>query len=136
MRYYTARQRMDKKWDFTCGRCPVGYCAAYKEWTKEELEKFGLDEVFLQKVASFKEKHHTCGHETEKEAQECYKQYLLDQELRFGEIQDAQYKCRICKKWTQKYASFSTSMWFLCDEHCNREGVDQIYEAPTDIWIS
>ena len=139
MRHYCAKQRLsDGRWDFCCGRYPVGYCTPYKEWTKEELDRWGFHEdcPSVQKAKQFKDKHHDCGHETEKEAQECYKQYVLDHVLYFGESSNSQRKCQVCGEWTPRYAMLETQMFDLCEKHCNRESVDQLYKAPSDMWIS
>ncbi len=57
MNYQPRQREGDKKWDFTChnkrtGTRPVGKCA-----------------------------DKTCNHDTEGEAQECYRQWLLDTKL-------------------------------------------------------
>ena len=56
--------------------------------------------------------------------------------LRFGKMAGKQVECKICKEWTQIYAELDCSLIPLCDKHANREFVDQIYNAPTEMWTS
>jgi hypothetical protein len=139
MRHYSARQRVDGKWDYTCGNYPVGYCAEYKEWTQEELDRyhFRADCPSLKKAAEFKDKHHTCGHDTEVKAQECYRQFMLDQSMSYGrKSSDAQYKCKVCGEWTQFFAMCNTRLWTLCEKHNNREEVEKLFGSVGEMWIS
>jgi hypothetical protein len=147
MNYYAARQRQkDKKWDYTSRNDdftqPVGYCAAYVEWTEEMLKRLGLygkpeNHPSLMRQQKFKDKYHICGHDTKEEAENCYREYLLDQHLKLNrEHPDAQIKCAVCGKWTTLYAEIDMHMWDLCEEHNNREEVEKLFEAPGEIWSS
>jgi hypothetical protein len=142
MRYYKARQRKDGKWDYTCSMGdyihPVGYCAAYREWTKEDEDRFAIpaDDPQVVKSRSFKDKHHDCGHDSPKEAEECYKQYLLDQKLHKGFSNEVQRKCQVCGEWTQHYIEVDMRFWELCEKHNNRDEVSKLLPAPCETWAS
>jgi hypothetical protein len=136
--YYRARQRKDGKWDYTCrndGRIwPVGYCAEYNE----DFSNLGMGEVYQdwfaedykRKYAPTQDKHHTCGHDTAEEACECYKQFLLDHNLRLKiQSSDTQRKCEVCGEWTQLYAELDCQMWNLCEVHNTREVVESLFEV-------
>ena len=105
MNYYGARQREnDKKWDFTChnkrtGTRPVGKCADM-----------------------------ACKHDTEQEAQECYRQWLLDIKLdiegqEFGkpwlecEVEGCDHDTNVRVKAGQYHS------WILCQTHRTKEVV-------------
>jgi hypothetical protein len=140
MRYYAARQRVDGKWEFACGNYPVGYCAGYKELTEKECF---LSEKMLEeenaKIALNKDKYHRCGHDTKEEAQICYKNYLLDNRIRFEPEQkdpSQLFKCRVCGKFCSGYAISEYDLFSLCEEHCNRESLSKIMNPPQELWIS
>jgi len=116
--YYAARQRQDNgKWDFTCmndgrGR-PVGYCA----------EAGGSH------------------HDTEEEAQACYRKYLLDTRVRYRSHKEGEAgtyeKCKVCGKLTNGYAEVGhLSIYFLCQEHQTREALEEVYGEVGEIWSS
>jgi hypothetical protein len=129
MNYFQARQRKEsKRWDFTCkndGRIwPVGYCAGKK--IGESADPPTSD------------KYHDDGHETEAEARECYKQYVLDNELHFDAREDSRsmHVCAYpgCDEFTKGIATLGCArMWPLCDEHRNKEAVSELYTAPSQI---
>ena len=117
MNYYTALQReTSKKWDYTRRNGDsihaIGYCS-------------GADRG---------DKYHNDGHETEGEAQKCYKEYLLDKELRLEghELADTKRMCEHdgCEVWTSKMAEISpTRSFILCDEHRTREVVSGLFSV-------
>ena len=131
MNYHTALQRKDGKWDFTTNGHPTGYCREYIP-----LSEKWLSEAQIKNHEQTAEKHHVHGHQTQEEACECFKEYLLDHRLRFGKMTGQQRECKICKEWTQIYAELDCSLISLCDKHANREFVAQIYNAPTEMWTS
>lgn len=132
MNYYEAKQRKsDGRWDYTRNNEPTGYCCRFREYNQEFVEKFHISEEEVDKHNSFAHKYHSGGHETEQEARECYKQYLLDHQLRFWKTKDEQRKCQICKQWTQNVAEIGCRMFTLCDEHNNCEEVSGLFDAPT-----
>lgn len=145
MRYYAARQRQsDKKWDFTCRNGdytqPVGYCCAHLDFHEGILKLLGLpcDDPMISRTKEFKEKHHTCGHDTQKEAEDCYREYLLDKRLRLKlEHTNAMHPCVVCKEWTPLYAEVdTTTTWDLCEKHNTYEEVEKLFKAPAEIWCS
>jgi hypothetical protein len=117
MNYYQARElrTADGKpaglWHFTCQNdnriWPVGYCA-----------------------------QGCVGHDTPEGAQEHYRQYLLDTARYDGRMSGQQRACRVCGAWTQRFAETEagTSLYVLCDEHCNRESLETLVKAPE--WIT
>lgn len=141
MNYYAPRQRRDGRWDYTRKNnndiWPEGYCSKYTEWWIY-LEKQGWPCNAEEKTCyeKHKDKHHTDGHATAEEASQCYRQYLLDHSLRLGEkcSEGERHRCKICGRWTQLYATVvNHSIWDLCEEHNNREEVEELFEAPD--WI-
>ena len=136
MNYYTARQRTDGRWDFTCNGHPWGYCRLYEEFKKGSVFSDGEVERYNLRYGKFKEKYHTDGHATKEEAGECYKQYLLDHKYRGGEDSGTQRKCEVCKAWTSRFIEVDCHIWMLCDEHQNRAEVEKLMEAPDTIWSS
>jgi Fe-S-cluster containining protein len=140
MRHYCAKQReSDKRWDFTADfhdvPQPIGYCCAYREFDTTVVPILESEQAEYRATAH---KHHTDGHATVEEACECYKQYLLDHRLRLGATMSNQMqRCRVCEKWTDRFAIVGDScLYVLCSEHNNRETIDSLYEAPTELWVS
>jgi hypothetical protein len=135
MNYYDAKQRKeDGRWDYTCNDHPTGYCRAYKEPNLEKEPYWSEHEI--AKYKDNKEKYHSNGHATEEEARECYRQWILDNELRFWEANDTQRKCKVCGAWTSNVAEVDCKIFTLCDEHNNRKTVEQLLETPGQIWSS
>jgi len=132
MNYYTAKQRQsDMKWDYTRNGSPAGYCRQYVEpddkWFSESQK---------EKHTANKSKYHVCGHETREEAEECYKQHLLDHNLRFSKSSSQQTKCKECGEWTQNFAEIGCQTIALCDEHNTSEGVAKIFDPARESWSS
>lgn len=139
MRHYAPRKRQtDGKWDYTCRLddyiYPVGYCNEYREFNTDLIH---VSESEIKEYAATKDKHHTHGHDTEEEACNCYREYLLDHRLRLGRKWDgAQHQCKVCGEWTQGYAEIDMKTWDLCDQHNNRTEVEKLFEAPSWSWES
>lgn len=147
MNYYQARQREgDKRWDYTCmndGRIwPIGYCVEYKEFSKDNLAFSHYTDEQLEKLnadqGQFREKYHVNGHETAEEAEDCYKEYLLDHRLKFykdeSEEERHEKKCQICGILTTGRAEVDHSRHFdLCPEHQSREKVWELFEVGQSI---
>ena len=146
MNYYDARQRQtDKRWDYTCqndGRVwPVGYCAGYHEPKDDGIVRWREDE--RQRVIANKDKYHRDGHATDEEARECYRLYLLDNDVQEMTFAEAQHPCVApvgeskCNVWTQKALEIRHGGHYpLCDEHRNRETLEKLFEAPGQIMSS
>lgn len=112
MNYYEPLQRQtDKRWDYTRRNdgqiWAIGYCAGGQE-----------------------DPYHEDGHETPEEACECYKNYLLDNQVKldFGTTEDTQHRCEMegCEEWTQKVAMVSHRTYNLCDDHRNVESLREL----------
>ncbi len=68
------------------------------------------------------------GHDTPDEACEHYKQYVLDTRTRYGGMYtDKRLRCEICGEWTQRFAEANMRIFTLCDTHCTRENVSNLY---------
>lgn len=74
------------------------------------------------------------GHATPDEAREHYRQYLLDEQLTYGDQQDVQYRCSACQEWTTGYAHIPDLVryWPLCSAHQTREEVEKLFPAVGD----
>ena len=138
MRLYTTLQRKDGRFDFTCQHdnraFPVGYCAAYQEWS--ENDPIPVSPYLIEEHARFKDKRHYYGHATRKGALACYRQYPVDHKLTLNiKNDDTQHKCQVCGEWTNLSARLDMDHWDLCPEHNNREEIEKLYELSPDIQI-
>lgn len=136
MNYFQASQRKDDKWDFTCSndgrKWPVGYCSPFRDYNEKERKELLMSDAWYADHLKHKGKYHDCGHDTAEQAAECYKQYVLDHDLRLdGKDADAQRKCEVCQAWTSGFAMLDYEMWFLCDKHRTRESVEKLYKASS-----
>ncbi len=135
MRHYYSRQRADGKWDYTCGDRPIGYCQGYHPYDEKMVNMLGQDEVDRLNaiMEQRKDLYHTCGHNTEQEACECYKQYMLDHHLHLNPKQkDPQQlvKCKVCGEFCSGHAMVgSYTIFRLCEKHCNLEEVSKLYSV-------
>lgn len=140
MNYFAARQRESgKRWDYTCKNdsriWPVGYCAGWREPKPEHWGSQAEIDRWLERTAPHRHKFHEDGHETDEQACECYKQYLLDFELHLDEENlNMQRKCAVCGAWTSKFARVSMRIWDLCDEHRTREHVEVLHGPVGMSW--
>lgn len=113
MNYYQARERKDGGgWHFTCRNgssiWAVGYCATHEP------------------------------HPTRKEAEECYKSYLLDHRLDLDATMGGgvHKPCEVCKELTNKMALIDETAHALCDQHRTKEQVSALIQAPGFIMSS
>lgn len=151
MNYAKPRQReTDKRWDYTNSRdhlCwPIGYCGGWM-WPEPGKADFpgGFGsresyETYHKTISQFREKYHRDGHATAEEAAECYRQYQLDNDLKFntGKLQNEQQKCEAegCDAWTQDISQITwMNMFPLCKDHQNRESVEKIFKVSTEVVI-
>jgi len=142
--YYQAlRRQSDGRYDYTsCTGStkphPIGYCAGWKEitdygtaaWDRLLKASLGRD---IEEKRPFKNKFHTDGHATEREAINCYRQYELDHHLEFKdaptEKANTLHRCQApgCSEFTAGVAFLSHHRHFyLCDAHRNRETVERL----------
>lgn len=143
MRHYSAIQRSDGKWDYTCGNRATGYCHDYMPMV-EQLAKY-MSKQQLDNFEANKDKYHSCGHDSKQEACNCYKQYNLDHYLTFTDDKPksdvstyvyTQYKCEICGDWTNGHADVGYYVRFnLCASHRSREFVERLYSV-NESWES
>ena len=112
MNYYAARELEGTgKYHYTCRRdgmvWPVGYCKEHEP------------------------------HATKEEACECYRKYLHDVQLQFGEIKDQQIMVAECGEWTTKIGVCErTSVVHLCDKHLSREFFEKHFGKFSEIMAS
>ena len=140
MNYYAARQGDDdKKWDYTCmndGRMwPIGYCSRFLE---AEVGGFaGCTQERADRHNNFREKYGRHNHETKEEAFECYKQYVLDNLVRFWPYREpkeekpmtrTEHLCQAegCESYKAGLARMEQRNFFLCDEHQTRAVVSSL----------
>ena len=133
MNHLKAKQRSDGRFDYTSsndGRAhALGYCAGWQEYTPEQRGMYGMSETWWEEHQKLKDKYHTTGHATAKEAEGCYKDYLLDTSLRFSKL-NLQHKCKVCNTYTQGVAYIGAyTVIPLCYEHCNRESLTDLYQV-------
>ena len=138
MNHDAPRQKKDGTWGYTSandGLChAIGYCSPFEEWSENSIANiFGADkdryEAYIAPYRAAADKFHDGGHNSAHEACECYKQYLLDFDLRFHEEQekpDTLYKCEApeCESFTSGNVSVvgtCMSRWNLCENHRTKE---------------
>lgn len=132
MIYYVARQRNDGRWDYTAGGRPVGYCAEYREIDPKIIP---ISESQQAEYKATAHKHHCDGHATKEDAQNCYKEYMLDHHVRFSKDSSQQRKCKVCGEWTQNFATADYALFTLCDLHSNREEISKLLTVG-ESWVS
>lgn len=140
MNFFAPRQRSgDGRWDYTsensAGIFSIGYCAGWTEHTPEQIrDTLGshLIEMVLKEQEQSKKfltKYHRDGHKTASEAIRCYRNYVLDTQLRLDiKLFETQKKCGVCSTWTDGVAEVDHfTRFFLCDAHRVREIVAELY---------
>ena len=124
MQHKKARQReIDKRWDYTVGDHPIGYC---HEWKDPDEWKVPMTESKKEEYRAHEEKYHTTGHATEEEACDCYKDYLLDHNLRAFKESQTMRPCQVCGLWTQTRVEINWTILTLCEMHASREEVAKL----------
>lgn len=72
-----------------------------------------------------------CKHKSEAEACDCYKQYKIDNHLKFSNLESL-HRCEVCSKFSSGYASVLGGQTFkLCDDHKNPESVKKLMNFGT-----
>lgn len=125
----------------------IGYCRSWP-WddVSSRLIAMTISPEGMAEKRSFMAKYHTNGHDTKEEACECYRQYKLDNHLRFFSQKDTAHRHRTlyacqatsgCSEYTASYASIggSCQYWILCDVHRNRENVEKLFNVD-ESWHS
>jgi hypothetical protein len=137
MQLYAARERPGEPgvFDYTCvvDGCVfrTGYCAGWRDFNETEAIRLygladlpGLRKQHAAKVP-FKDRYHTTGHRGCDEAEECYRQHLLDQHLVLHTTaMEAPKPCAVCWVPTVLWAEMppGANQIFLCTDHHNRAG--------------
>jgi hypothetical protein len=123
MAYFSARQRTDGRWDYTCqngaGVFPIGYCA-------------GPDFAQYDKTGEYAAKYHDDGHATAEEADACHRAHELEQQVSRRESADTQKKCLVCEAWTTKRVLVGQGFareYALCEEHQDRASLEKVHRA-------
>jgi hypothetical protein len=145
MRLYSAMQHpKDNRWRYVCsGGYEIGYCHARMIWTAEEVQRVMGNRTdpaahaaeLNAKTEPFAAKYHTDGHATAAEAEACYRQFQLDQELRFHDDNanaSSQHRCKApgCAAFTSGMALMGEfNMLPMCSLHRNRESVEAVLDA-------
>lgn len=147
MNHDAPRQKLDGTWGYTSANDnqvrPIGYCNPFFEFSESTKScLFGTDDAgvarYKEYIAPYRAaneagKFHDGGHQTAEEACACYKQYILDFDLKFHpEVKNPNtlHKCAVdgCGVMTSAAASLdSLHRYNLCPEHCNREEVAKLF---------
>lgn len=147
MNYYAPREIIGSdgkgsgRWHYTChnkriGTFAVGHCSptelcpacGHRAWPPD-FEPMKCD---ICGGTGIVQKANPCpGHSTPEEAAEHYRQYLLDHATYdLACVPTEQHRCQAegCFRWTQKAADVrhTGGMFFLCDEHRNRETLEKL----------
>lgn len=164
MRHYAARERTGRadgtsgRWDYTVRHDDaihrVGYCfeAFERAWPERpgvvELTVYGDGDAYQAARAKALEhatKYHADGHATAAEACACYRDFILDNELRFvadaaeGEAESL-YRCQApagCQAYTSGGATWgSGGLVHLCATHRTRDVVQTMIAHVAERWES
>ncbi len=136
MNYYAARQRQNASiWDYTCRNddniYPIGYCRPFSDPAEHNPLGIAVNSEDLRELRANAHKHHDHGHHTESDAQNCYREYLLDHHVRLGgKHSRVAYPCEVCGVMTSLYASVQMKYWSLCEEHNNKTEVANLLPIP------
>jgi len=126
------RERLNDKiglgiWDYTneeeeTGKVyPIGYCMGWIEFSASNLKVKPDDLPVVKQELELRKKHkdkyHTHGHKDAKEAADCFRRYLIDNEISVGEYPpDA--PCHECNLETCRMVFVCSWPYFrLCDKH-------------------
>lgn len=135
MMYFAPRQ-IDGKWYYCCNGAKIAYCSPLhgcKEcngWGRFYIEGKLVDCESCEGAGLLPTLTPCGGHDTEEEACNHYKEYLLDNRVRYSKDVQSQRKCEICKEWTQGLAWVGGYQGFqLCEKHQNRESLEKLLEV-------
>ena len=136
------------KWRFTSAHLhghpyPIGYCSPIEicpaGCTLGKVWRPGVDEIDCERCGGrgvISAAHPCQGHDTPEEACEHYRQYLLFERTRFGEMTDEQRRCQVCRAWTQGIAEVGGLFSIVvCDDHRNLDSV-AAFVTVTELWES
>ena len=142
MTYDAPRQKQDGTWGYTSMNdgsiWAIGYCKPFDEWCENSINAVfnGDKEEYEQYITPYrlaKDKFHDGGHLTAEEACECYKNYVLDFNLRYYDDEEnarQPYKCEYpkCKSYTSGGIRIIESIqnFDLCQEHRNKNCISEL----------
>lgn len=121
--YQPLKRKGDGRWDMTVGSDDegwthaIGYCHAYREL--KPMEGFSQEQTDREnaKIAPFRAKYHDTGHDSAEQAEACYREYVLDQEVRFSRTTSAE-RCLECQEWTPEMVEVGPFRFLrLCAKH-------------------
>jgi hypothetical protein len=103
--FHGVRQVAPGRWLYTCRNAgalwPIGYCSV------------------------------ACRHDTPEAAEWHYREYLLDSAQFGGRWAGKEYRCEVCRAWTDRFAILKSYVVHpLCRAHLNRDGLDIVVERP------
>lgn len=113
MNHDRAMEMLDHTWNYARTNdnrtYPIGYCRG----------EIGVSDSYHK-------------HATKQEAEECYKKYELDNNLRLnaGTIgEETKRKCHECDEWTNVCTTVGSPwrMWYLCEAHRNRSTMEKLF---------
>jgi hypothetical protein len=119
MRHCKARQLSESgKWHYTCRAgdavYPIGYCSKY------------ASDMICEDISAIMSGKNDCpGHDTAEEAENHYKQYVLDRLLFFSMQEWPKYKCKECNNEAKFSVSADGAFYQLCEIHANKETVSK-----------
>ncbi len=135
-------------WDYTNMRdkdiYPIGYCAGWHPWTDEQLARVWGDDAAGIKATRAEEelrkqhvaKYHSTGHKTAEEASECYRQYVIDNEVAVSSY-DPPAPCHKCGKDTARIVLIGGwPRYNLCEEHSLGVFLGDNFKIGTGVWMA
>jgi hypothetical protein len=137
MNYSCARQIKDK-WFYTTNGFPTGNCSPYdvcKDCDGRCTYRSDIECNFCCNKGLVNKSSPCLGHDTAEEACEHQRQYEIDK-VRYSTDKHTQRKCQICESWTQNLAWLDYNVYYLCENHCNRDSLEKIVKPFNECWFS
>jgi hypothetical protein len=115
----------------------VGYCGKTFDalWPERRPDAFPTDDAHYAALRAealpFRDKYHRTPHATAEEAVACYREFLIDQELRITEDATTQAHCRVCQAWTTGRVTVGHSLsrrFVLCPAHQTRDVIADLVQ--------
>jgi hypothetical protein len=141
MAWYSPRQKENERWYYTCensaGCFDIGNCSQFISCPKcrATYDTPNIDCEQCKNTRFISNPNACNGHDTPEDAIEHYRQYCLDSAIKVIN-ENEQHKCLICQKWTQIFIAFKDTTYskeyYLCEEHSNRDGLDQVTKPITE----
>jgi RecJ-like exonuclease len=121
----------------------VGYCSPWeicpdcKDKLPHQAEAQNCQ--LCQGKGLIKSEHPCPGHATPEEAEEHYKQYLLDHSEFYSKTKEwPKDKCNVakCENEGTIYGRMGNNDYLLCDLHATKEALSDVYGQVGQIWSS